>query len=133
MKFQKIIILLVISLGLLWFSENFPVYRYFEPQSTGWILWVSFAKDLIQPFAFYFFLCLGQKWLPTWRSRALIAFGLPTLLEFGQVFYRALVYRDQLIYMGNFDPLDILMYALGVALAVLVERKVFARLSFWEN
>jgi len=132
-KFQKIIILLVISLGLLWFSENFPVYRYFEPQSTGWILWVSFAKDLIQPFAFYFFLCLGQKWLPTWRSRALIAFGLPTLLEFGQVFYRALVYRDQLIYMGNFDPLDILMYALGVALAVLVERKVFARLSFWEN
>jgi hypothetical protein len=131
-KFQKIIILLVVSLGLLWFSEEFSPASLFEPQSTGWILWVSFAKDLLQPFAFYFFLCLGQKWLPTWRSRALIAFGLPTLLEFGQIFYRILVYQDQLIYMGSFDLLDILVYALGVALAVLVERKVFARLSFWQ-
>lgn len=132
MKFQKIILLLVVSLGLLWFSEDFSPASLFEPQSTGWILWVSFAKDLIQPFAFYFFLCLGQKWLPTWRNRALIAFGVPTLLEVGQIFYRILVYQDQLVYMGNFDPLDILVYALGVALAVLVERKVFAKLSFWE-
>lgn len=132
MKIQKIILVLVISLSLLWFSEQFSPASLFEPQSTGWILWVSFAKDLIQPFAFYFFLCLGQKWLPTWHSRALIAFGVPTLLEFGQIFYRALVYHDQLVYMGNFDPLDILAYALGVALAVLVERKLFARLSFWE-
>lgn len=133
MKIQKIILVLVVSLSLLWFSEQFSPASLFEPQSTGWILWVSFAKDLIQPFAFYFFLCLGQKWLSTWRSRALIAFGLPTLLEFGQIFYRALVYQDQLVYMGNFDPLDILVYAIGVALAVLVERKVFAKLSFWEN
>ena len=133
MKIQKIILVLVVSLSLLWFSEQFSPASLFEPQSTGWILWVSFAKDLIQPFAFYFFLCLGQKWLPTWRSRALIAFGVPTLLEFGQIFYRALVYQDQLVYMGNFDPLDILVYATGVALAVLVERKLFARLSFWDN
>jgi len=131
-KFQKIILLLLVSLGLLWFSEQFSPASLFEPQSTAWILWVSFAKDLIQPFAFYFFLCLGQKWLPTWRSRALIAFGLPTLLELGQIFYRILVYQDQLVYMGNFDPLDILVYALGVALAALMERKLFAKLSIWE-
>jgi hypothetical protein len=132
MKPFKIIILLVISLGLLWFSENFPVYRYFKPQSPGWIFWMSYAKDLIQPFAFYFFICLGEKWLKTWQTRALVAFAVPTLLEFGQIFYRILVYRDQLIYMGSFDLLDILMYAIGVALAVLLERKVLAKYpGFW--
>jgi hypothetical protein len=133
LKILKIILLLVIALGLLWFSEAFPFWNYFEPQSPAWTFWVSFAKDLIQPFAFYFFLCLGEKWLKTWRSRALVAFAVPTLLEFGQIFYRILVYRDQLVYMGNFDPLDILMYAIGVALAVLVERKLLAKLSFWEK
>jgi hypothetical protein len=133
MKFPKIAILLVISLGLLWFSEQFPFWNYFEPQSPAWILWVSYAKDLIQPFAFYFFICLGEKWLKTWRSRALVAFAIPTLLEIGQIFYRILVYRDQLLYMGNFDPFDILAYATGVVLAVLVEQKLLAKLSFWEN
>ena len=114
MKFQKLIFLLVISLGLLWFSENFPVYRFFEPQSPGWMLWMSYAKDLIQPFAFYFFLCLGEKWLKTWQSRALVAFAVPTLMEIGQICYRTLVYQDQLLYMGSFDPVDIAMYASGL-------------------
>mgnify|MGYP001195863246 FL=1 len=135
MKARKIAFLLVLSLGLLWFTENFPVYRYFEPQSTGWTLWMSYAKDLIQPFAFYFFLCIGEKWLKTWRSRALVAFGLPTLMEFAQdLYYRIWAgYQHTLVYFGAFDPLDLLMYAIGVALAVLVERQVFAKIfKFWE-
>lgn len=134
MKARKIAFLLVLSLGLLWFSEDFPIYRYFEPQSSVWKWWMSYAKDLIQPFAFYFFLCIGEKWLKTWRSRALLAFGLPTLLEFAQGLYHQIraSYQHTLLYAGAFDPLDILMYALGVALAVLVERKLLARvLNFW--
>ena len=132
MKIWKIIFILVISLGLLWFSENFPIYHYFEPQSTGWTLWMSYAKDLLQPFALYIFICLGEKWLKTWLSRALVALAVPTLLEFGQIFYRIMVYRDQLIYMGSFDLFDILAYAIGVALAVLLERKVLAKYpGFW--
>lgn len=133
MKLPKISFLLFISLGLLWFSENFPIYRFFEPQSTGWMLWMSYAKDLIQPFAFYFFICLGEKWLKTWQSRALVAFAVPTLMEIGQIFYRILVYREQLLfYMGSFDPVDIVMYALGVGLAAIVERKVCAKyFRFW--
>jgi|SRR5215211_1399103 len=128
-QLAKIAILLVISLGLLWFSEDFFPVTLFEPQSTGWVLWMSYAKDLILPFAFYFFLCLGEKWLQTWRSRALVAFALFTLLEFGQALYYQVSSGH---YVGSFDPLDILMYALGVGLAVIVEYRVFPKLfRFW--
>src|SRR5215211_9438288 len=111
----KIAILLTISLGLLWFSEDFSPTHLFEPQSKGWILWISYAKDLIQPFALYFLICLGERWLKTWQVRALSAFVIPTLLEFGQLFY----YRfstDR--YVGSFDPMAIVIYAIGVSLAV---------------
>ncbi len=90
-------------------------------------MWVSYAKDLIQPFGFYFFLCLFERWLKPWPLRALAAFLIPTLMEFGQVFWTVLIYRQQLLYMGNFDPLDIAAYAAGVALAALVEHQVLRK------
>ena len=121
--------LLVISLGLLWFSEQFSPVTIFEPHSTGWVLWVSYAKDLIQPFAFYFFICLSERWLKTWRGRVLFAFAVPTLMELGQ-HLRYRVSTSQ--YIGSFDLMDIVMYALGVGFAVVVERFVFAKtLKFW--
>ncbi len=95
------------------------------------MLSISYAKDLIQPFALYFFICLGERWLKTWRVRALLAFAIPLLLELGQAFY----YRFPIPihrYVGSFDLLDIVMYAISVGLAVIVERKVFAKLlKFW--
>lgn len=125
----KAAILLVISLGLLWFSEDFSPITIFEPQSTGWVLWMSYAKDLVLPFAFYIFLCLGERWLTTWRARALLAFAIPTVLEFGQLLYYQVASGH---YVGSFDPVDILMYAIGVGLAVLLEQRVFPRLfRFW--
>lgn len=125
----KAAVLLVISLGLLWFSQDFSPIRFFEPQSTGWVLWMSYAKDLILPFAFYFFLCLGERWLTTWRVRALFAFSIPTIVEFGQLLYYR-VSTDR--YVGSFDPLDLLMYAISVGLAVIIEQKVFPPLfKFW--
>jgi hypothetical protein len=128
-KAAKAAILLVISLGLLWFTNNFPFYHIFEPQSIGWQLWASYANDLIQPFAFYFFLCLAERWLRTWQVRALIAFAIPTLIEIGQgLYYQFAPTR----YVGSFEQLDIIMYAVGVGLAVLIERKIFAKLlKFW--
>jgi hypothetical protein len=130
-KLAKPAILLVISLGLLWFStQAFPL-ALFEPFGTGWTLWASYANDLILPFAFYFFLGLGERWLKTWQARALLAFTVPALLEFGQHFY----YRfstDR--YVGAFDPIDILMYAISVGLAVMVEQLGFAkRFKFWQR
>jgi hypothetical protein len=133
MSMLRIALLLMISLGFFWLSEEFPFYLYFEPQSPGWVLWVSYAKDLIQPFAFYFFICLGEKWLKTWHIRAILAFAVPALMEIGQIFYTILVYKDHLLYMGSFDPLDFAAYAFGVGIAVLVEQKIFAqfRLQKW--
>lgn len=122
---MKTVSLLVISLGLLWLSEAFSPATIFEPQGTAWKLWVSYAKDLIQPFAFYFFICLGERWLPTWRGRALLAFAVPTLLEFGQgLYYRVSSGHD----VGSFDPVDILIYAIAVGLAVILDNRVFAKL-----
>ena len=121
----KAAILLVISLGLLWYSEAFSPTAIFEPESTGWKLWVSYAKDLVQPFAFYFFLCLGEGWLGTWCSRALVAFSIPTLLELGQLLYYQ-VWTSH--YVGAFDPIDIMMFAIGVGLAAALEQKIFPKL-----
>lgn len=123
----KTVGLLVISLSSLWFSIDFPFFRVFEPQSTGWVIWASYAKDLIQPFAFYFFLCLGERWLNTLQKRALLALAIPTLLELRQAFY-----HPAGRYIGAFDPLDIVMYIISVGLAVIVEQNVFRKLfKFW--
>lgn len=119
----KVLVLLLISLGLYLFAVDFPFYRVFPPQSAGWIIWVSYANNLILPFGFYFFLCLGERWLPTWQARAWIAIGIPVLLEFGQLFY----YRFSTgRYVGSFDPLDIGMTIVGVGLAAWIERRVLA-------
>ncbi|MFZ5912478.1 MAG: hypothetical protein ACOYYU_20935 [Chloroflexota bacterium] len=125
----KIAVLLSISLGLFWFSEQFSPTTIFEPQSTGWMLWMSYTKDLIQPFAFYFFICLFERWLGTWQKRVLVSFAIPTLMEFGQdLYYRVAASH----YVGAFDPMDIVMYVVSVGLAVLTEQKVFARyFKFW--
>jgi len=121
----KAVFLLLISAGLYMFANDFPVYDVFEPQSAGWILWVSYANNLILPFALYFFLCLGERWLKTWQLRALLAFAIPVLLEFAQLLYYRLPHDH---YVGSFDPWDIVMELLGVGLAVLIERRLFARL-----
>jgi len=131
----KAAILLVISLGLFWFSGQFSPATLFEPFSPGWELWMSYANDLILPFAFYFFLWLGDRWLKTWQLQALLAFAIPALIEFGQALYPWIsgsrFFADR--YIGAFDPLDILMYVIGVGLAVIVEQLVFAKLfKFWQ-
>lgn len=124
-KLAKAVMLLIISLGLFWFTYNFPFYRIFEPDSVIWRLWAGYANNLIQPFAFYFFLCLAERWLKTWQVRALIAFAIPTLFEI----YQGLYYQfTPTRYVGSFDLLDILVYAIGVGLAILIERKIFAKL-----
>ena len=130
-RLAKAAILLLISLGLYLFTANFPFYILFEPQSTGWLLWISYANDLILPFALYFFLCLGERWLKTWQMRALIALAIPIFLEFGQLFYYQFSTAH---YVGSFDLLDIIMYTISVGLAVVVEQKVFAKsLRFWKQ
>ena len=128
-QLAKMAILLGISLGLLSLLNIFSPATIFEPESTGWILSVSYANDLILPFALYFFICLGERWLRTWRERALLTFTIFVILELGQALFHRIPYRQ---YVGTFDLIDILMYAISVGLAVTVEQRVFAKLlKFW--
>src|SRR5215213_3380648 len=130
-RVAKAAILLGISLGLLWFSVIFSPFLLFEPQSPGWLLWISYANDLMLPFAFYFFICLGERWLRTWQGRALFAFVIPTLLEIGQGLYYLFPTGR---YVGSFDLMDIVMYAVSVGMAVLMEQKVLAKaFKFWSQ
>ena len=59
------------------------------------------------------------------EHRALLAFAVPTLLEFGQFLYYR-VWTSH--YVGAFDPMNIMMYAISVGLAVVVEQKFLAKL-----
>jgi hypothetical protein len=131
-RLTKSTILLVLSLGLFWFLGQFPLATLFEPFSTGWTLWASYANDLILPFALYFFLCLNENCPKTWERRALFVLAIFMLLEFGQALYYEVA--PNVRYIGSFDPLDIVMYTISVGLAVIVEQQVFAkRFKFWQQ
>ncbi|MCZ2122589.1 MAG: hypothetical protein LC108_10020 [Anaerolineales bacterium] len=115
------------------FAVDFPFYKFLEPQSAGWFLWMSYANDFIFAFAFYFFLCLGERWLKTWQMRAGVAFIILTLLELAQLLYpisfvEAFIMSPLRALFGNFDPFDIGAQTIGIGLAALVERHVFAKI-----
>ncbi len=73
----KIAILLVISLGLFWFSEDFSPARLFEPQSTAWVLvpcWLSPFLPFWSLVSFYIIefqpllttLAHSTQWIPSY-------------------------------------------------------------------
>jgi len=67
---------------------------------------------------------MSLRILKPWYVKAAIIFLLCTTSEVLQ-FYGIYAFGV------TFDWLDILAYCAGVLLAALVERKLFARLSFW--
>ena len=95
-----------------------------------YILYQSYFADIFLPFGFYFLLSLVKNKHPVfkeWWVKALSVFVLcatsETLQYFG-IFALARV----------FDPLDFVMYGLGVGLAIIVDRQIFSRfLSFWNH
>ena len=92
------------------------------------LLYGSYFADLALPFGFYFLLSItagNRPVLPSWRARAAAIFALCSLSEILQYFG---IYALATI----FDPLDFLMYALGVLSAAFADRIIFPRLfAFW--
>jgi hypothetical protein len=91
-------------------------------------LYHSYFADIALPFGLYFLLSLNESrhaFLRPWRAKALAVFALcagSETLQFFGIYALARV----------FDPLDFVMYGLGVLAAAAVDRVVLARsFSFW--
>jgi len=93
------------------------------------VIYQSYFADVIIPFSFYFLLTLVSdnfKQLKKWWVKALLVFGLCALSE-------TLQYFGVFALARVFDPVDYLMYGVGVLLAAFVDRQIFTRmLPFWE-
>ena len=105
----------------------FRVGQYF----TGdlFTYYYSYASDIMIPFGLYFLLCINEstmRFLRKWYVKALFIFGITTIIEILQLFG---VY----IVGVTFDILDILMYAIGVMIAVLSDRLIIKGfIPFWD-
>jgi len=112
----ELIIALVFILGARW--TNTQVF----------ILYQSYFADIFIPFGFYFLLSLAEYRHPIfkkWWVKASSVFALcaaSEVLQFFGIFALARV----------FDPIDFVMYGVGVLLAAVVDRQIFAKyLSLW--
>jgi hypothetical protein len=92
----------------------------------SYVLYYSFASDIVLPFGSYFMLVMNEvtlKFLRKWEVKALIVFGAMTFSEVLQMF--------EIYFFGvTFDPLDILMYAIGTLFAVIFDKLLFPK---WLN
>jgi hypothetical protein len=123
MKNKKTIVvitLLIIAsffiVGADWASE--AAHRLFQ----------NYFADIAIPFSFYLLLVLVEnecKPFQKWYAKASAVFVLCALSE-------TLQYFGVYALAEVFDPLDYIMYALGVVLAVFVDRIIFKKMfSFW--
>lgn len=100
--------------------------RTWSGTARAW--YFSYFADLVLPFGEYFLLYLivaDVSGLKHWSARCAVAFALPTLAECGQAL-------GVPILGATYDPVDIIMYALGVGAAVAFDLLVLPRLfPFW--
>jgi len=89
-----------------------------------WPMFVNgYAIDILLPMTFYLLLCVRESWRRRpWAIKALAIFAAATAVEIAQYYGLPVLGR-------TYDPLDIAMYALGVALGVSLDRLLFPRLS----
>ena len=86
----------------------------------------GYMVDILLPFSAYFLLCLVDlPLLQSWVVKCTVVFGFGLLVEAAQYFGFQLL-------GSTFDPLDIVMYALGVLSAAFLDTVVFPKvLPFW--
>jgi hypothetical protein len=94
-----------------------------------YIYYYSFASDLVLPIGSYFMLSMVEiqfRFLHKWFVKALIVFVVMTFSEIMQIF--------GFYFFGvTFYILDILMFGMGVLIAVLIDKQIFNRfLPYWE-
>ena len=82
----------------------------------------GYLLDILVPFGFYILLCLPLR---NWIIKGGLVFGAASLVEITQLFGAPIFGR-------TFDPLDFIMYAIGVTLAAVLDTMVFPQIfEFW--
>jgi glycopeptide antibiotics resistance protein len=86
----------------------------------------GYLLDILVPFAFYFLLCLSKfSLLRSWIVKSILVFGVGFAVEIAQFF-------GVPIFGRTFDPVDFIMYGMGVILAAIVDTTVLPRIvEFW--
>lgn len=124
--YKKIIVIVGIQLVLAFFF----IIEIEWSNESQYILYHSYYADVVIPFGFYMLAILVAEqsgWLVLWWQRALAVFALCTLSEILQYF-------GIFAFARVFDPVDIVMYAVGVLLASFVDQQVLTRVfDFWQS
>lgn len=129
MPFRQLSFRVAVILGIILIIAAIHAFRlgtYFSGEL--YLLYYSYASDIMIPFGAYFLLAINEISIPflqNWKVKAGIVFGIMTFSEVVQYF-------DIYFFGTTFDPLDILMFAIGVLLAALVDRQFLYRyLTLW--
>lgn len=92
------------------------------------LVYYSYASDFLLPFGAYFFLTMNEMQYPVlrnWIVKAWTVFGGVAILEMLQFFSIFLI-------GDTFDPMDILVYGMGVGLAAFLDVQTLpAQFSDW--
>ena len=117
---RVLVVCIVVPIDLLHFFTG-SAYHGPRPELVN-----GYLMDVLVPLAFYLLLCLPEiPQLQPWPVKALLVFGAAASVEVAQ-------FLGVPILGQTFDPLDFVMYGLGVALAVLLDTVVFPRFfKFW--
>lgn len=116
--------------GLQLFIAAFFVLGAERASHSLYILYQSYFADIFLPFGFYFLLSLLENqhsFFRKWWIKGLSVFFLcatSEVLQYFGVFALARV----------FDPIDFIMYGVGIGLAVIVDRHIFFKYyNFWKH
>ncbi len=93
------------------------------------IIYQSYVSDILVPLSFYYLVCIVDlkiRILQKWHNKAIFVFCTATFFELLQLF-------GIKILGTTFDIPDILMYAIGVAIAVIIDLFLLKRfVPNWE-
>jgi hypothetical protein len=119
---KVVVVSMVIPIALLHFFTGSNYRGPYPGFVNGYLL------DILLPFAFYFLLCLNEfSLLRSWIVKSSLVFAVGASVEIAQ-FYGVPVFGR------TFDPLDFVMYGIGVLSAAILDTTVFPRIfEFWTS
>ena len=117
---KVVIVSIMILIGLIHFFTGSNYKGPYPGFVNGYLL------DILVPFGFYFLLCLSKfPLLKSWIVKSILMFGVASFTEIAQFF-------GVPIFGQTFDPVDFVMFGMGVILAAILDIIVFPRIfDFW--